>query len=375
MASSSNINLIYVYTGKGAGARSALSAVRALSASLPLAEVRTLSAAALLEASWISPSSSPSSSSTSATAAAAALVMPGGADLPYCADLNGRGNELIRRFVSELGGTYLGLCAGGYYGCSRVEFELESEKLRVEGERELGFFPGVALGAVVPGFRYETEAGAAATRLAWRRGRSESAGEGKAEEQEQQEHWSECLDYCNGGPVFVLRGGSSSSSSAAAAVLLPDECEVEDVAVEVLARYRGGSGGSGGDASSSSSSPAVAAAAAGGAAAVRCRVGKGVAVLCGTHPELRPAREWLRAPASGNGNNGGGEEEEEEKRSSAAGATAATTAVAATAATAEDTKVSELVSALDDPAAAAERARYWESLLDAAGLGGLRGGG
>ena len=293
--------------------------------------------------------------------------MPGGADLPYCADLNGRGNELIRQFVEEGGGSYLGLCAGGYYGCSRVEFEPDSEKLRVAGDRELGFFPGVALGAVVPGFRYETEAGAAATRLAWRRRRRSGR---------EQEEWSECLDYCNGGPVFVLRsgGGSSSGGQTAAAedCVVPDECEVEGVAVEVLARYRGvGGNGASSSSTSSSSSPAVAAASAGGAAAVRCRVGRGVAVLCGTHPELRPAREWLLvAPPSGNGNGG----EEEKSSRSSTGAAAAATAVVAAAAAEEDTKVSELVSALDDPAALAERARYWESLLDAAGLGGLRGG-
>ena len=45
----------------------------------------------------------------------------------------------------------------------------------------------------------------------------------------------------------------------------------------------------------------------GRAAALRCRVGKGVAVLCGTHPELRPARAWLLlAPAAEEEKSGGG---------------------------------------------------------------------
>ena len=364
--SSNRNNLIYVYTGKGAGARSALSVARSLSASLPLADVQTLSTSGLLEGSWMS------SSNSSSAAAAVALVMPGGADLPYCADLDGRGNELIRSFVEERGGSYLGFCAGAYYGCSRVEFEVDSNKLRVEGDRELAFFPGVALGAVVPGFSYETEAGAAATRLRWRRGRERkerSKGErGSTEEEEDEEEaeWSESLDYCNGGPVFVLRGSGSGEGTGR---VLPDDSEVKGVAVEVLARYSS----SPVFPSSCSSSPAVAAAAEGGAAAVRCTVGRGVAVLCGTHPELRPAGEWLLAPPSGNGSAGGGGEEEK-RRSSAVAAATAGAAAAATAAAAEDTKVSELVSALDDPAAAVERARYWESLLDAAGLGGLRGG-
>lgn len=105
------------------------------------------------------------------------LVMPGGADLPYCKHLNGRGNMLIRGaapcvgahtpseaagclvehvraarcpgccapsrchahidFLARLpppvpprpaeyveaGGSYLGLCAGAYYASARVEFE------------------------------------------------------------------------------------------------------------------------------------------------------------------------------------------------------------------------------------------------------------
>jgi len=32
-------------------------------------------------------------------------------------------------------------------------------RLEVKGSRELGFFPGVARGAVYPGFTYQTEAG------------------------------------------------------------------------------------------------------------------------------------------------------------------------------------------------------------------------
>jgi len=346
MATSKKGNRIYVYTGKGAGIRSVNSAARSISASLPLADVRTLSAAALLEGSWSS--------------SALALVMPGGADLPYCADLNGRGNELIRSFVEEQGGSFLGFCAGAYYASSRVEFEVGSRKLRVEGDRELALFPGVALGAVVPGFRYETEAGAAATKLRWRTAR--------------EVEWRECLDYCNGGPVFVLRGGSGSGSSGGeeAAGRVPDKCEVAGVAVEVLARYHREEDAA---SSSPSSSPAVAAAAEGGAAALRCRVGKGVAVLCGTHPELRPARAWLLlAPAAedgeaaeeeDHGGGGGGGKEGKEEENAAGGA--ATEALAA-----EGKTVSELVSGLDDPAASAERERYWESLLDAAGLGGLK---
>jgi glutamine amidotransferase-like uncharacterized protein len=56
----------------------------------------------------------------------------------------------------EGGGSYLGLCAGAYYGCSRVEFETGGA-MEVVGARELAFFPGVARGAVVPGESFEFE--------------------------------------------------------------------------------------------------------------------------------------------------------------------------------------------------------------------------
>ncbi|KAK9808667.1 hypothetical protein WJX72_001584 [[Myrmecia] bisecta] len=137
----------YVYSGPGAGARSVSSAVQALTSSLqPQVQVSTLSTVALLSGDWVEE--------------CAVLVMPGGADLPYCRHLNGKGNALIRGFV-EAGGSYLGLCAGAYYACSSIVFE-EGTSLEVRGERELGFFPGIAKGCVYPGFQYETENGAVA---------------------------------------------------------------------------------------------------------------------------------------------------------------------------------------------------------------------
>ena len=50
------------------------------------------------------------------------FIMPGGRDRLYHAALLGAGNLKIRSFV-ERGGTYLGLCAGAYYGCRSIEFE------------------------------------------------------------------------------------------------------------------------------------------------------------------------------------------------------------------------------------------------------------
>jgi glutamine amidotransferase-like uncharacterized protein len=53
-------------------------------------------------------------------------------------------------FVELAGGSYLGLCAGAYYGSSRVVFE-PGTPLEVIGDRELAFFPGIARGAAYPG--------------------------------------------------------------------------------------------------------------------------------------------------------------------------------------------------------------------------------
>lgn len=97
----------YVYAGEGAGSRSVLSAVEALQLATTL-HVQTISAEATIQGNW--------------TDHAALLVMPGGADLPYCRCLNGIGNQVIRRFVQQ-GGAYLGLCAGAYYACAAIEFE------------------------------------------------------------------------------------------------------------------------------------------------------------------------------------------------------------------------------------------------------------
>ncbi len=88
------------------------------------------------------------------------LIMPGGRDRPYHAALKGAGNVAIRSFV-ENGGIYLGICAGAYYGCQRVEFD-KGFPLEVCEERELSFFSGTAVGpAYGKGtFEYQSEKGA-----------------------------------------------------------------------------------------------------------------------------------------------------------------------------------------------------------------------
>lgn len=74
------------------------------------------------------------------------FVMPGGADLPYCKKLNGAGNDNIRAYVED-GGTYLGICAGAYYGCENIEYHKDRAD-EICGERELAFAPVTAVGSI-----------------------------------------------------------------------------------------------------------------------------------------------------------------------------------------------------------------------------------
>ena len=110
-------------------------------------EVKTTNSAELVAGRWMNSCS--------------LLVMPGGRDLPYVAQLHGTGNQHIRDFVKN-GGSYLGICAGGYYGCSFVQFAKGNPQFEVIGSRELSFYPGIAEGPVFPNFSYTSHQGAMA---------------------------------------------------------------------------------------------------------------------------------------------------------------------------------------------------------------------
>jgi glutamine amidotransferase-like uncharacterized protein len=75
------------------------------------------------------------------------FIMPGGADLFYCEKLNGAGNKAIRAYV-EAGGNYLGICAGAYYACTRIEWAQDATHQAIIGDRELNFFNGTAIGPI-----------------------------------------------------------------------------------------------------------------------------------------------------------------------------------------------------------------------------------
>ena len=185
------------------------------------------------------------------TASCAALVFPGGADQGYCNTLDGEGNRRIRQFV-ERGGAYIGFCAGGYYGSKRCEFEVGNKLLEVIGDRELGFYPGVARGCAFSGFVYHSEKGARAADLQVNK-TVLSAGTVP----------NVFKSYYNGGGVFV------------------DAPKYRDRGVEILASYT----------ESLAIDPGE-----GAAAVVYCKVGQGAALLTGPHPEFvflgKPADDW-----------------------------------------------------------------------------------
>lgn len=223
---------VLIYAGSGATVNSVRHATYTLRRLLGLNyAVLTVTADQILKEPW--------------TASCALLVMPGGADMAYCRTLNGEGNRRIKQYV-QLGGAYLGLCAGGYYGCKRCEFEVGKKGMEVIGDRELGFYPGMCRGLAFPGFVYASEAGARAVQLV----PDSSIAEGGDAQG--------FKSYYNGGGVFV------------------DAPTFEAQGVEVLATYAADLAVDSGR---------------GRAAVVLCKVGDGSVILTGPHPEyvhLRP---------------------------------------------------------------------------------------
>ncbi|KAF2712062.1 class II aaRS and biotin synthetase [Pleomassaria siparia CBS 279.74] len=179
------------------------------------------------------------------TTSCALLVFPGGADLGYCRTLNGDGNRRISQYVNR-GGSYLGFCAGGYYGAARCEFEVDDKKMAVVGDRELGFYPGVCRGLAFEGFVYHSEAGARAADVKIQKELFEGA-KGDLPDT--------FKSYYNGGGVFV------------------DAKKLESRGVQVLASYTEDLHVDSGE---------------GTAAIVYRKVGEGHIVLTGPHPEFAP---------------------------------------------------------------------------------------
>lgn len=167
------------------------------------------------------------------------LVFPGGADIPVCRELNGETNLIIKDYIRK-GGKYLGFCAGGYYGSGRCEFAVGDPQLEVSGPRELKLFQGTCRGPAFSGFQYGEESGSRVAEL-------------KINKTALNVDLDICYNYYNGGGVFV-------------------DAEKFDN-VDVLASYT--------EQLAVEAGPAT-------AAAVHVKVGKGSAILTGTHPEWVP---------------------------------------------------------------------------------------
>jgi biotin--protein ligase len=159
------------------------------------------------------------------------VIFPGGRDVPYHRALKGPANRQISDFVHQ-GGSFLGVCAGGYYGSAFVEFE-KGSPLEVLQDRELQFFPGIARGPAygLGKFQYQREEDARIAHLNLFSSPSSLS--------------CPSFSYYNGGCTFVKAE------------------EYENVSI--LAQY-----------SDIKGTPA---------AIVKCCVGKGTAILCGVHPE------------------------------------------------------------------------------------------
>ena len=171
----------------------------------------------------------------------ALLVFPGGADLPFCRNLNGPGNRVIIDYVRN-GGAYLGFCAGGYYGSAQCFFELQDSQYDVKGPRELSFFKGTCGGPAFKGFHYQSEVGARAAKLSIRKEAFVHA----------QVPPNDFKSYYNGGGIFIDAEALTSDG------------------VQVLADYEDDV-----DFPYGKSKAAV----------VFCNVGQGRAILTGPHPE------------------------------------------------------------------------------------------
>ena len=145
---------ILVYAGEGSDPLSVHFALSSLRQYLGhrYAVKKVTSAAILREEPW--------------TYSTVLLVLPGGRDRSYVEHLDCRSNnnktsvsfscsanDRIRAYI-ESGGCYLGICAGAYYACDRIEFEVDRPEICVEGPRTLRLFPGVGRGSVYPGFAY-----------------------------------------------------------------------------------------------------------------------------------------------------------------------------------------------------------------------------
>ncbi len=89
------------------------------------------------------------------------LVFTAGSVTEFKSTLGPEGIQRVKDFVHEQGGTYFGICAGGYFGAETIDFKGLTFQKRADG---LGFFNVLARGALsdVAGVAYSGNADSAA---------------------------------------------------------------------------------------------------------------------------------------------------------------------------------------------------------------------
>lgn len=135
--------MIYVYAGPGASPVCVIQTITTLEKVVDpnLYTIERILPEAVIEGSWKDHT--------------ALFIIPGGGDLPYCQSLNGKGNANIREYVQDLGGKYLGICAGAYYASRYIDFKV-NDYYAITGDRELAFFPGSAYGPILAPYNINT---------------------------------------------------------------------------------------------------------------------------------------------------------------------------------------------------------------------------
>lgn len=201
---------IYIYSGIGTNKH----CIKRLFNELKNYQVKKISLSKILKNNWQKD--------------ALAFVIGGGRDVFYAKKLHGVQTDLIYDYVKN-GGSYLGICAGAYFGSSYVEFD-KNQKLEVLGKRELSFFKGKAIGpAFGPNtFKYKSQFGARGAMISFK-------------------PLEKCFRACHNGGCYF-------------------EEDKLDNDIEVIARYE-----------EIENKPA---------AIIKCKVGKGVAILSGVHFEF-----------------------------------------------------------------------------------------
>ncbi|ETO08857.1 biotin-protein ligase [Reticulomyxa filosa] len=88
------------------------------------------------------------------------IIFPGGYDTGFKESLGLVGCTILQEYLKK-GGNYLGLCAGGYFGCSEIMFGKGNKDMEIHEKRHLNLIDGiVGCGPVLADYNYVINAGA-----------------------------------------------------------------------------------------------------------------------------------------------------------------------------------------------------------------------